>query len=429
MKILTKLYCIAFFAMMSFIFLCPIAINATTVSADVFSSGTQKSLDYLKSSYESPDVGDELVMMALLRSGSIFPGDAPAQSYRTALTAHSKSADAASQATAQSAYQALALAFFGEDFTQAIPEISSTLADISTAGTDIETVAMMLILYGPAGGTPPSEVSTQNTALNLATARNPDGGFGPGGTSSVITTARVLQALSYYSGDETIDGVILNALSYLQDMQNAYGGFDLDGAPSPALTAEVSLALACLGEEKLAPSLPAPSDALLVFQNEDGSFSESPDSTPDDTLTAQATVALVAADFQKSSLPSFFLLEENFATDTENLQGSVSSMPATDTGDASSLLQNIWPTITIPGLPALPTIWLIIAACIVLVFVILMVIIKLIRKSSSKTTPSNTAFSAKSHLPKGSSKKMEKLERSVKKMPSQKHKSRKKRKW
>ncbi len=421
MKTLTKLYCITFFAMLAFIFSFPTAINATTISADVFSFSTQKSLDYLKSSYENLDVGDELAAIALLRSGYIFPGDAPAQSYRTALMAHSESADAASQTTDQSVHQALTLAFFGEDFTQTAPMLSSALADISTDGSDIETVAMMLILYGPAGAMPPSEISTQSTALNLATARNPDGGFGFGGTSSVITTARVLQALSYYSGDETIDGVILNALSYLKDMQNAYGGFDLDGAPSPALTAEVSLALACLGEEKLEPSLPAPSDALLVFQNEDGSFSESPDSMPDDVLTAQAATALMATDFQKSGLSSFFLFKENFATDTESLQNSVSSTPVTSTDDASSLLQSIWPTITIPGLPALPTIWLIIAIGIVLVVIILMVIIKLIRKSSSSA--------AKSHLPKGSSKKMEKLERSAKKMPSQKHKSRKKRKW
>ncbi len=429
MKTLTKLYYVVFFAMLSFVFLCPIAVKANTISADVFSSNTQKSLDYLKSSYESLDAGDEFSAIALLRSGYMFPGDAPAKNYHTALMTHLESADVSSQSSVQSAHQALALAFFGEDFTQTTPVLSSALANVITDGTDIEASALALILYGPAGATSPSELSMQTAALDLATARNPDGGFGSGGTSSVITTARVLQALSYYRGDETIDGVILNALSYLQDMQNAYGGFDLDGAPSPALTAEVSLALACLGEENLNSSLPSPSDALLVFQNEDGSFSESPDSLPDTTLTAQATIALVATDFHKAGLSSFFLLEENFTTDTEIEQESAPSTPIEDTGEVSSLLQNIWPNITIPGLPALPTIWLIIALSIILVFIILMAIIKLIRKSSVNATSSTSTHVAKTHLPKGSSKKMEKLERSVKKMPSQKHKTRKKRKW
>jgi hypothetical protein len=155
----------------------------------------------------------------------------------------------------------------------------------------------VLLLFGTSEAlVQQSSLNLEETAAALAATRHEDGGFGAGGVSDVLTTARTMQALGAWKTAGGVEEALLYAEMYLQMQTNDFGGFDVNGSPSALAVAEAVLAMDCQGfdPDMLGPESAPLMNALVIFQNEDGSFSADPDTPADAVLTARCMQALDA---------------------------------------------------------------------------------------------------------------------------------------
>lgn len=251
--------------------------------------------EWLRDQLPEPDIGNETVVFALLRSGQNTGQDSYVSPYIETLLAHAAGDDIAEQSLQATAWQVLTLSAAGVDVTTNAQPLLDALGDAEALDqADQETIALVLLALGPTGAATPDGLDKLQFARHLANGRNLDGGFGPEGVSDAITTARVLQALAFYRHDGTVENGVVDGREWLRDNLSEYGGYDLDGSPSAVATAEAVIALCCLSEEGFEDGIPDPSNALTVFQNNDGSFSQNPDSPPDLELTALGLLAMVS---------------------------------------------------------------------------------------------------------------------------------------
>lgn len=157
----------------------------------------------------------------------------------------------------------------------------------------------------------------------LVASQNTDGSFSliTGRDGDVDMTAMALQALAPYQ--ESQEGPIGAALTYLEGQQNADGSFSNEGIANAESTAQVILALAALGSDpsediRFMKDKQNPLAALLAFQLADGSFSHEKGGESDILATEQAHLALVAMDrFEKAkdsiwSFPNVSLGKDRF---------------------------------------------------------------------------------------------------------------------
>lgn len=161
--------------------------------------------------------------------------------------------------------------------------------------------------YTPVGGTASRE------ALISAILENelPGGGFCYSGDApDPDMTAMVLQALAPYQDNEAVATASARALSVLSAMQEADGSFvswEVKGCES---SAQVLLALCTLGISPEDPRFVKEGngvlDALLRYQNRDGSFSHLAGGSPDTTATIQAYTALLALQMQERGEGRFY---------------------------------------------------------------------------------------------------------------------------
>ncbi len=259
---------------------------------------------WLREALPQPAPGEELAVLALLRSGQVNPADPYAADYAEALLARAEEGEAAKQEPAQTARQLLVLAAAGLSADSV--RLSAGLPDAVTlkaAGPD--GMRLALLAFGPAGLPPPEGLDAPALAEALAAAQNQDGGFGADGVSDAISTAQALQALAFYRQQPAAESSVALARAWLRASRAEYGGYDLDGSPSARATAEAVIALCCLSEDGL-EGVDDPAGALAVFQNEDGSFSADPDSPPDTELTALGLLAIVShARLERGMAPVF----------------------------------------------------------------------------------------------------------------------------
>lgn len=271
----------------------PVFAADTTTSAN--SAAT-----WLKTNVAEPAPGDENTVLALLQGGFITPGQEYTQGYLRQVQAHFASGGANGQSLAATARQGLVLAGAGVDIQKDVPQLLAALNDRTALDIEgNEAQCAVLLLFGSGGDTlaAQTKLDLQSLAADVAATANPDGGFGSGGVSDVFSTARTLEALAYYRGAPGVEDALLQGEMWLQLRPNDFGGFDVDGQPSAEATARVILAMASLGYDPtlLSPAESAPLvDALLVFQNEDGSFSANPDTPADSGLSSLCALALMA---------------------------------------------------------------------------------------------------------------------------------------
>lgn len=149
----------------------------------------------------------------------------------------------------------------------------------------------------------------------LLTYQRTDGGFGYSvdSTDSDMTLTGIASvALAPYYEKHKKNDQMKALVSYYKEMQTATGGYE-----GPDGETATSNAMAIWGLTALRQKLPetkdgekTPVDALLAFQNEDGSFREKLDGehTASDTATKQATIALCDV---LNTVNSFTLLSED----------------------------------------------------------------------------------------------------------------------
>lgn len=136
-------------------------------------------------------------------------------------------------------------------------------------------------------------------------AQEPDGGFAlMSGAPDADMTGMALQALAPYCSGGTAtreaEDAAERALDWLSESQLSSGGFASYGSENAESVAQVMVALASLGLDPLTDSRFVKDggtllDALLSFQQEDGSFVHTMDGTGGDTMaTEQCLYALCA---------------------------------------------------------------------------------------------------------------------------------------
>ncbi len=127
-----------------------------------------------------------------------------------------------------------------------------------------------------------------------------DGGWAlSGNKSDVDVTAMVLQALAVYREDEKAAAVIDGAVEFLSESQMASGGYSSYGQENCESAAQTVIALASLGidasqDERFIKNGTDAMSAVLEYQKEDGSFSHTKGTAPNEMSASQALCALVA---------------------------------------------------------------------------------------------------------------------------------------
>lgn len=275
--------------------LCYTPVAATEI--DVAGKSNQAA-EWLKQAVPEPGIGDEDVVLALLRGGYVSNTQEYTQGYLRKLVAHVKAGGIHGQSIVLSAKQGLVLLVAGIDIKKNAPELLAYYND--RTAIDIEgpsAQAAVLLLYSAGGQAIQGQLKIDGNELAaaLAATRHTESGFGET-EPDVLSTALAMQALAAYVAAPGVEDALLYSDMYLQLHTNDIGGFNMEGQPSALATAEVILAVDCQGEdpELLTPDSAPLIDALAVFQNQDGSFSANPDAQPDTQLTAKCLLAFLA---------------------------------------------------------------------------------------------------------------------------------------
>lgn len=156
-----------------------------------------------------------------------------------------------------------------------------------------------------------TRVSLVQAILNR---QNADGGFSlaTNGGSDVDITAMALQALAPYQQEQALEAV-QRALTYLSEAQDQDGNFANRIGKSSESAAQVVIALCALGldpdaTEQFQKAGGSVLDALLSYQQADGSFAHGPGEPGDFTATTQALLALIAAERFYAGEPALYQL-------------------------------------------------------------------------------------------------------------------------
>lgn len=357
-------------------------------------------LTWLAENIEPPQDGDEAAVIALVQSGRTPPKSSWAQSYENMVLASPPEGG-----KPQAARRLLALATAQGQPAQNAESLIQLVGDENTAA-DIESTCLALLVFGFAGYTAPEGgLYPPTLAARLALVQYHDGGFGLNGVSDAKITAQVLASLAFYKDNPDVEACINRGLAWLQTNAADYGGFELDGTPSAEATAEVIIALACLGQAGLYlddADNGGLLSALAVFQNEDGSFSKSPDEAADVQLTSLCALALVANARQQAGLPCVYTpqnispvplpleppqreapTEDEHSPEAESTPEPATPAPAQNTSWIFTQLARL-PQISVPALPWLTTNILLCIAGAALVLIILIAVILGRRKARKR---------------------------------------------
>lgn len=354
-----------------------VPLQAGAAQGPALSAPAQLALDWLAANVTDPSPQDALAVFTLLRGGTVPADSGYAQGYIQTIKAHAQGGGAASQGAELNAWQALALAAAGADVQQEAPAL---LEQLQLAAADdgllLQDKCYILLALHPSGA---AQADTAALAENVAYKRLLNGGFGTQAVADALATAQAMQALSLHSEVAAAQSSLSAGIAWLQANQASFGGYNQDGAPSAAATAQAVLALACTAAEAPGGAGQTPAEALLVFQNEDGSFSANPDSPPDTYLSALCALALTADARQQAGLPGVFTLTDVGSAGQAPQPGSGSSAgtaaPTQSGGQqAGGLLQQLTP-------------WVYIAAAAGLAIVVLVIILALASGGRKKKKP------------------------------------------
>lgn len=135
----------------------------------------------------------------------------------------------------------------------------------------------------------------------ILSEQHPDGGWSLDDVESdVDVTAMVLQALSnYYSANEKVKVAVDKGVSYLVNRQNADGTFSTIGVANAESTAQVIVALCCLGinpneDTRFTKESRTLIDTLCQFSVEEGGFRHVMDGSVNQMASEQCYYALCA---------------------------------------------------------------------------------------------------------------------------------------
>lgn len=148
----------------------------------------------------------------------------------------------------------------------------------------------------------------------IVNAQLAEGGWSFNGNSpEPDMTAMALQALAKYQDRPDVSQAVERGIRVLSELQNGNGGFTMGTSDSCESIAQVIVALGELGidmqDARFVKNGHTLLDALLRFQNEDGSFSHIMGEASDLLATEQAFYALVALDRMEQGKTSLYSMK------------------------------------------------------------------------------------------------------------------------
>ncbi len=159
-----------------------------------------------------------------------------------------------------------------------------------------------------------SDVYTNGAiAEELVSLQAPDGGWSiQGGRGDADVTAMTLQALAPYRDRPEVASAVQSGVGFLADTQLPTGAYQSYGAENPESTAQVWLALSCLGIDALHDGRFIANgntvlDGILQFRVSEGQYAHVLNGSANAMATVQVCLALHAADMLQSGAGSFYL--------------------------------------------------------------------------------------------------------------------------
>ena len=217
-------------------------------------------------------------------------------------------------------------------------------SDFGSTGINGIAYGLMLLDSG-------AYVSTKNDrdALisKLISSQLTDGGWALTGTASNIDiTAMALQALAPYKSYDDVSSAVSKALAFLSAKQDPNGGYQSLGKPTCESTAQVAIALTALGidpqkDARFIKNSADVFDALAKYQLADGSYSHFQSADKNLMSTAQALMALVAAErFYAGKSPLMAFTSKSIGRSTETSGNSVCSAYTEQSSEAADNQQS-----------------------------------------------------------------------------------------
>ncbi len=165
--------------------------------------------------------------------------------------------------------------------------------------TGLSSACGALTVYDAAHATIPETARNSPTSLvdYIVSSQHRTGGFAPttGRSPDVLSTAKVMTALSPYKSTPYVDSALNKALDWLGGQQSASGSFPAD-KPDCITTAAVLTALSTLGVPAEDPRFVKNGNTLLgaldSFQNTDGGYGKTVGSESGVDATEHAVIAL-----------------------------------------------------------------------------------------------------------------------------------------
>lgn len=312
-------------------------------------------------------VGGEWMVLGLARSGLLTSQTKQAYQDNLALTAEKNKGKLSDTEYTEYARADIAAAAINESPLDVsgynLLKPLTKWKNVKKQGTSAVAYALIALDANRTAGTDEGKASYMTAREKyislLLDAANKDGGFGyVEGTSDPDMTSIAIQAMApYYNGDTAVtEGIsektlalvkkaVASGLSYLKNAQGKDGGFSSDGSSESSCESIAQVITALCSLNKIPESgayqqmTENALDAMLLFQDEDGSFSHLSSGSGDAMATEQAAYALVSylrSVCGKDSLYNMADASQMQPVSSDSASAKDSSSATSDAGQASS---------------------------------------------------------------------------------------------
>ena len=283
MKTVRKLVALALAVMLA------LSLACTAPAAGTLSQSVQKSAQYLLSAVPDPQVGGvggEWAVLGLARSGASVP-DSYFSTYYRNVERYVRECRGVLHERKYTEYSRviIALTAIGKDPTNVAGyNLLTPLGDYDqTVWQGVNGPMWALIALDCGGYDMPKNTQAKTQATRqmyvdlILGAQLSDGGWTIGGNEAdPDLTAMALQALAPYRGQKAVRSAVNDGIACLSKLQGSTGGYESWGTANSESAAQVVVALTTLDipldDSRFVKGGKTVLDALLTYQNADGSF-------------------------------------------------------------------------------------------------------------------------------------------------------------
>ncbi|MBO4818923.1 MAG: hypothetical protein J5528_02185, partial [Firmicutes bacterium] len=264
---------------------------------------------------EAPGTGEEMYIMTLVHTRD----DVNYTIYRNALAEYIKNTEIPG-ATQRQKIALTYLAVGGDK------EVIKDVVD-ETVG-QLGTMSYVYGLHLLNNGAPSAIYTADDLVDAILALQKEEGGWAiMGDYADVDTSAMTIQALApYYESRADVKEAVDKAIDLLGSKQLEDGSYFSFGSPNPEGTAQVLLALACIGldgakDERFIKNGNTLVDGILLFRTGNGTFSHNMGGSEDRTTTGQVMYCSAGYSMMKNGEGSLFIFEGPTEPETDDSIG------------------------------------------------------------------------------------------------------------